>query len=353
MTEDEGKLTVDGITRRFSRVTFETEDPFLLKDEVEPEREVKHRRLDALLFVPDDEERQPAMVVSHGLGGVKPERELTYGHKLAQAGHVALVPDGFAARDLADADDKWRAFQVSTWTLVADAFAALRFLRGHPRVDPDAVSIMGFSWGGMVSVLTAYEQIRRSYLKDDPARFAGHVSLYGCSLPRLENPQTTRAPVLVMVGAKDTNVSVPRTKEICEDLRRGGSEVHLHVLDGYHQWDGKDHEKRHVIGSLADIRITVRRDGRVIYDALDTEVDGPFSQALGLLHGLRYGGYHILRDPDLHRQSDTMLFDFLAEVARRENALPPDTGAVTPGAIAETVTKPGGDGPEAVSDQSA
>ena len=354
MNEDEGEITVDGVTRRFRRVAFDTEDPLLLTDEVEAGQEVPRRLLEASLFLPDAGERRPAMVVCHGLGGVKPERELTYGHKLAQAGHVALVPDGFAARDLEEADDKWKAFRVSTWTLVADAFAALRYLCSHPRVAPEAVSIMGFSWGGMVSVLTAYEQIRASYLKDDPARFAGHVSLYGCSLPRLEDPQTTRAPVLVMAGAHDANVSVPRTREICEDLRRGGSAVNLKVFDGYHQWDGKDHEKRHVMGALADIRITVRRDGSVVYDPLGTEIRGRFSQAIGLLHGLRYGGYDIQRDGELHRQSDTMLFDFLDEVARREHVRPPDDSAVAPGTIAQTITKPRGDGPEPVEkDQSA
>lgn len=347
-TDQERKaVVVDGERATPQPVDFPSLDPFILKDLGRESAEVPALQTHGELFLPEADasgelRNRPAVVIVQGLGGQKPERELTYGQKIAKAGYVALALDSFRARDLADADDKRKALQVTTWRIMADVFAALRYLAEHPAVDPKAISVMGFSWGGMATMLAAYEQIRQAYLGDDSdLRFAGHVAYYGCSIPRLEAPRTTGAPVLVLIGKHDENVSVERTREICEDMRRGGSEVELKILDAYHQWDGKDFEKRHVFGSLADLRITITKDNEVREEKWDAEIEGALSRALFILRDLRWGGYDILRDDGKHRETDRMLLDFLlAKVAKREDAPEPDKGAVPLGEIGESPEAP-------------
>ncbi len=328
------EVIVDGERSRSHYVTFESQNA-QTADEVDPRPGNGDRQTaGGALFLPEGEDgNRAAVVVVHGLGGRKPEREMAYGHKLAKAGYVGLVLDSFRARDLDDASESRRALEVSTWSLVYDAFAALRYLADHPRVNPRAIAIIGFSWGGMVTLMSAYEQVRRTYLADRDLGFAGHVAYYGCSVPRLEDPTATGAPVLSMIGKRDRNVSEERMAEICEDLRRGGAEVELAVFDAFHQWDGKDQEKRHMFASLADLHMTLTRDNRMVEERWDHEVNGPIRKALVMLRDLDWEGYDMLRDSDLHRETDRRLFDFLDAMAGRAGALRGDPSRVTFGSI--------------------
>ena len=328
-------IVIDGERSRATRVRLASRDPDALEEVVEGDSGAT-LTLEAQLFLPEGEPtNRVGVVVVQGLGGVKPERELTYGHKIAKAGAVALVIDTFGSRGLAETSDNLKALQVASWALLADAFAGLRFLARHPAVNREAICVIGFSWGGMVAVLSAYEQIRASYLTGEDLRFGGHVAYYGCSIPRLENPTTTGAPVLVMIGERDENVSVERTREICSDLTRGGSEVELEVFEGYHQWDGKDRTKRHNSAALANLHLTIHEDNDVRDEAWDLSVEDTLSKALLLLRDVDWGGYDMLRDPALHLETDRRLFEFLARVAARVGAERPDLAAVPLGRIGD------------------
>lgn len=342
---DEGGKSIDLEGERIAPATveFPSGSPYLLKEVVDHDEPVNSATVEAQLFLPDgDPKRRPAMLIAHGLGGQKPVRELTYGAKLAKAGYVALVLDSFGSRGLSDTKDDLKALRVTTWTLLADIFAGLEFLADHPAVDPRTISIMGFSWGGMTTVLTAYEQVRRAFLGDRDLRFAGHAAYYGCSIPRLEDPTTTGAPVLMLLGEHDRNVSLDRSRQICDDLRRGGSKVELKVFDAFHQWDGDDVEKRHVLESLAHLHFTITRDNEVVDDRSDTAMRGMLSRVFMIVKDLDWGGYDILRDAELHRRTDELLFDFLAEVAASNGGPAPDKKEVPLGALGQAT----GEAPE-------
>lgn len=55
-------------------------------------------------------------------------------------------------------------------------FETLQWLAAHPRVDPARIGIMGFSSGGILTVLASSEPLARQYGGD--ARFAAHVGFY-------------------------------------------------------------------------------------------------------------------------------------------------------------------------------
>lgn len=154
-----------------------------------------------------------------GLGGLKESREIRYGRMLADRGYVVLVVDSFGARRLARTIETWRALRVTAAMMLADAFSGLRFLKQDLAVDLAAISIIGFSYGGMVSVLAAYEQIRSLFARSFAERFAGHVTYYGCSVPRLEDSTAAGGPVLMLMAERDRNVSLIRTEQIALDLR--------------------------------------------------------------------------------------------------------------------------------------
>src|SRR3954447_1268728 len=86
---------------------------------------------------------------SFTLGGYRDANEGYVATELRKAGFATLTYDSFAARGTTGA-----ALQGSSGYLppgVADAYAALRLLSGEPRIDPDRIAIIGFSYGAEVA----------------------------------------------------------------------------------------------------------------------------------------------------------------------------------------------------------
>src|SRR5258707_10720991 len=104
-------------------------------------------RVKAPLGFPEQaRDRYPAIIVVHGLGGYRDANEGYVAAELRKVGFATLTYDSFAARGTTGA-----ALQGSSGYLmpgVADAYAALRFLSGEPRIDADRIAIIGFSYGG-------------------------------------------------------------------------------------------------------------------------------------------------------------------------------------------------------------
>lgn len=270
----------------------------------------------ARLFLPDAPPCS-AVVICPGLAGPLPGREYGYAERIAAAGHAALVPHPYATRGVAWLSDPLRALCVGPAMMLADAFAALDVLNAHPAIGPGcAVTVMGFSYGAMTALLAAHEQIARVFAPDG-ARFAGHVGYYGPTVPRLDDPTATGAPVLMLMGAHDRNLDIPRAGLIADDLRRGGAPVDLRVLDAEHAWDGNDIERRHVLFSLRDCAVMIDRDNRMRDERTGRPIRGGLGLALHLIRGSRLAGYHMHRNEGLARLSDALLFRFLENAAPR------------------------------------
>ncbi|MGJ3263866.1 MAG: dienelactone hydrolase family protein [Salinarimonas sp.] len=297
-----------------AEITFPTRSPFTLADMVRGD--APETRARGVLVTPGAVARAkslPAVVILPGLGGIIAEREVRYAEMLAKQGYVALAVDTFGSRDAAYANHTLRALRVTETMMLADAYAALAHLASMPMVDPDRVAVMGFSYGGMISVLAAYRQMADLFGADG-LRFAAHASYYGCSVPRLDDPTTTGAPVEIFLGALDRNVSPERSQEIAEDLRRGGSEVGFHLFpDTYHQWDSQNLEKKFVRFSLFSSRFRVDRNNRLRDERTRIGIVGRISRTLALTVNADPRGYHMLRDEAVLAKTDARLAEFFSE----------------------------------------
>src|SRR5713226_4028842 len=126
-------------------------------------------------FPEEAKDRYPAVVIVHTLGGYLEAHEGQAAAELRKAGFATLTYDSFAARGTTGS-----AMSGSPGYLpagVADAYAALRLLASEPRIDVNRIAILGFSFGGEVAHLTAFERLR-SALSPGPSRFAAHVAFY-------------------------------------------------------------------------------------------------------------------------------------------------------------------------------
>ncbi len=194
--------------------------------------------VDGILTLPDRPGRMPAVVIAHGSGGIREDREDAWARRLAAAGFATLVVNSFAPRGITSTGtDQSR---VSVLANTADALEALRLLAAHPRIDPTRIAVMGFSRGGQVALYTALEPFRAARLPDGLA-FAAHVALYpSCSLPYIA-PATTGRPVLMLLGESDDYTPARHCLRYADWYRGMGSPVDLRIYAGaHHGFDASD-----------------------------------------------------------------------------------------------------------------
>jgi dienelactone hydrolase len=144
-----------------------------------------------------------AVVICHGSDGVDGRGEF-HAAALHKAGIATLEIDMWAARGTVRGAGARPASPVET---MPDAFGALRFLGAQPEINPARVGIMGFSWGGVVSLLAA--TLRHADALRGPApAFAAHAALYPVCwaysrVVDLELTDRTPAPILIHTGEAD------------------------------------------------------------------------------------------------------------------------------------------------------
>jgi dienelactone hydrolase len=99
----------------------------------------------------------------------------------------------------------------------------LRLLSSEPRIDADHVAIIGFSCGGEVAHLMAFETLR-SALDPGPSRLAAHVAFYpGGNFGAIAEPHAyTGSPVLMLLGQKDDNLPMTKIQSYLAYARAAG-----------------------------------------------------------------------------------------------------------------------------------
>jgi dienelactone hydrolase len=175
--------------------------------------------------------RKPAMVISHGSGGIVAGREHEWARRLNELGVATFVVDSFTDRGIAvTADDQSR---LSLPASVLDALRALDRLSTHPAIDPARIGILGFSRGGQVALYSALEPFRRAGVEGN-LRFALHIALYpSCSLP-YRSREVSKAPMLLLLGGADDYTPAAHCARYVEFFRSKGAPVTSVTLRGAH-----------------------------------------------------------------------------------------------------------------------
>jgi dienelactone hydrolase len=188
------------------------------------------------LLLPAGVEKVPALLIHHGSGGVSADREWRYARELVKLGVATFVIDSFKPRGVTSTVQDQSA--VTTNEMLADAFAALKALAAHPRIDDKHIGITGFSKGGSVALLAAHEA-RAAAALPEGLRFALHVPFYPWCGTQHYKPKMTGAPIYILIGEADAYVGVEPCRRYAGSLRRDGAPVDFVVYPGApHGFDG-------------------------------------------------------------------------------------------------------------------
>jgi dipeptidyl aminopeptidase/acylaminoacyl peptidase len=190
---------------------------------------------------------------------------------LAQHGYLAVAVD---YRRLLDGKFRRNTF---AWRSSSDPVAALDAVRGRPQVDRSRIAALGFSQGGIYSLLmaahapevkavVAYYPVTDFRMWFDTERDWISRGVFGViewhfrresgaasdaefeEMLRLASPMThveaLRAPVLLVHGADDTSASVEESRRLERALKERGRDVELIVVPGAkHVFNFRDPEQ--------------------------------------------------------------------------------------------------------------
>jgi dienelactone hydrolase len=207
------------------------------------------------LFMPKvaDGQKVPAVVLIHGSGGVYKAMLDFWPKQFNAAGIAVFSVDSFGPRGVRSTveDQAQVPFAADT----ADAFAALRLLATHPRIDASRVAVMGFSRGGITAFRSALERVASSQNLPGGLRFAAHVPVYsgGCvGVFRVTvRPGTYgKAPMMWVHGDADDYTPIGPCRDYAALIEKAGTPVQFVTVQGaHHKFDEDDPRRIHVAGA--------------------------------------------------------------------------------------------------------
>jgi dienelactone hydrolase len=162
--------------------------------------------LSGKLNKPDGDGPFPAVVLLHAYTGITPSYD-PWIKRLTGWKYVTLLVDTFTPRGIKE--ETGYPFKVSRQSRVQDAYAAKSYLSTLKYVDSKRIAVMGWSYGGVATVLSVTTE---SGIKNQDDYFRAGIAFYpGCTK---EVRATLEAPLLILIGDKDD--WTPPAK--CEEL---------------------------------------------------------------------------------------------------------------------------------------
>ena len=255
------------------RYAFASWTPKTIREVMQGNRGSETVNIIGHLFLPPGNDKAPAVVLVHGSGGIY-NAELDYWPKQFNAAGIAVFTlDMFGPRGVqSTAEDQ---SQIPFAADLADAFAALRLLATHPRIDSKRIAIMGFSRGGIATMRASIEKIIAAQNLPDGLRYAAFIPTYtgGCSgvFRLVVKPGVySKAPMLFIHGDADDYTPIGPCQDYADKIGKAGTPVEFVVLEGaHHKFDGDDLKRYYLRGATrtkADCPIEIDFDTLYAYN---------------------------------------------------------------------------------------
>ena len=180
-------------------------------------------------------DRVPAVVIMHGSGGIDFNHGM-WASELNKAGFATFTIDSYTGRGIANTITNQA--QLSAYSQMNDAFAALAVLAKHPRIDADKITVMGFSRGAIPSLYASMKRFQRTYASEGTA-FAAYIGFYSpCNVALIDNEKVSPKPIRLYHGVADDWVPVGPCRDYVARLKKAGANVDLVEYPGaYHAFD--------------------------------------------------------------------------------------------------------------------
>lgn len=181
--------------------------------------------------LPSSEKPIPAVLIVHGSAGPD-SRGPFHSAALNAAGIATLEIDMWKPRSVTNLKTR----PPTSLDTLPDVWGAYIFLKSNPKIDPNKIGIMGFSWGGVNTMTVVFDKKPKNAPASlDNAKFNAAVAFYplcdawvkggrGSKLMDLSHP--TDAPLLIQIGTKDDYELSP---DMCDKIKADNPKLNLSV----------------------------------------------------------------------------------------------------------------------------
>ena len=239
-------------------------------------------KLTGYLYLPDVKTwpgPRPAVVLLHGRSGVFSSttkkydattlaaRTTLWGKFWAERGYIGLYVDTFGPRGYAKGfeagtNNGSRPPEINEITIRPhDAYMGLKFLRTRGDVQKDRVFLQGWSNGGSAALSTMAEKNTAMYWATADTGFRAAIAVYPACTPVTKffgSNYRTYAPLLLLIGTQDEEVSYPNCEKLAQGSRTGDVEF-VRYPGATHSYDTPIPKRTAVAANVDATADTMRR----------------------------------------------------------------------------------------------
>lgn len=234
--------------------------------------------------------RVPAVVMMHGRAGAYSSaangvydastlsrRHRMWGRLWADSGYVAILVDAFGPRGYPQGFPRFsygqRPPQLDEVTVrPLDAYGALAYLRTRADVVPDRIGLQGWSNGASAALAAMSVDAPGIGMPTPASGFRAALAFYpACGLKgRFEAGYRPYAPVRVLHGTGDKEVSPRRCGLLAEKTRALGGAIHIRFYQGAtHGFDDPSPKRQRVPANAAAAEDAIDRARRFFAEELE------------------------------------------------------------------------------------
>ena len=280
--------------QKTEKIIFKSANPFALSDIIINLENQQEQEVFGKLTFPgesiDMKKKFPLIIgVAGSLGWRKHHYE--YIKMYQEMGFATFELNSFQSRNITSTVGS--QVEITTATMILDAYRAFEKLAKHPNIDKDRVSITGWSLGGAVTLFSAWKPVKEAITSD--LKFASHLAFYPPCFFDPENTEFTDSPIHILIGELDNWTPADPCLNFVNKISNN-SNVDLTIYaNSHHSFDSEEpvtfNEKGY---SFKNCLFKLNKEGDVLMNYLYLPMSSPMMQKIGFLfcveRGVKLGG---------------------------------------------------------------